>query len=49
MPETSLYPAVKRFLERAGYCVKGEIDGCDVVAVQDGGPTACVRPTRFGW
>jgi hypothetical protein len=38
MPETSLYPAVKRFLERAGYRVKGEIHGCDAVAVHDGEP-----------
>ena len=33
MHETSLYPAVKRFLEGAGFSVKGEVDGCDVVAV----------------
>jgi hypothetical protein len=37
MPETSLYPAVKRFLEGAGFCVKGEVNGCDAVAVQEGG------------
>ena len=37
MSETSLYPAVKRFLEGAGFCVKGEIHGCDAVAVQEGG------------
>ena len=36
MRETSLYPAVKRFLETAGFCVKGEVNGCDVVAVEDG-------------
>ena len=34
MPETALYPTVKRFLEAAGFQVKGEIHGCDVVAVQ---------------
>jgi hypothetical protein len=33
MPETSLYPAVKHFLEAAGFHVKGEVHGCDVVAV----------------
>lgn len=38
MPETSLYPAVKHFLEGAGYRVKGEIHGCDAVAVHDGEP-----------
>ena len=38
MSETSLYPAVKRFLEEAGFQVKGEVRDCDVVAVQDGEP-----------
>jgi hypothetical protein len=35
MSEVSLYPAVKRFLEAAGFDVKGEVKGCDVVAVRD--------------
>ncbi len=34
MSETALYPAVKRFLEAAGFCVKGEVNGCDIVAVR---------------
>ena len=34
MLETALYPTVKRFLEAAGFQVKGEIHGCDIVAVQ---------------
>jgi hypothetical protein len=38
MPETSLYPAVKRFLEASGFRVKGEVHGCDAVAVRDGEP-----------
>jgi hypothetical protein len=38
MSETSLYPVVKRFLEAAGFQVKGEVAGCDVVAVPDGEP-----------
>jgi len=38
MAETALYPAVKRFLERAGFAVKGEVCGCDIVAVRDGEP-----------
>lgn len=38
MLETSLYPAVKRFLEAAGFDVKGEVKGCDVVAVRPGDP-----------
>jgi hypothetical protein len=36
MSETSLYPAVKRFLEAAGFDVKGEVKGCDIVAVHAG-------------
>ncbi|MGH6934529.1 MAG: DUF2161 domain-containing phosphodiesterase [Dongiaceae bacterium] len=31
--ETSLYPPVKKFLEARGYAVKGEVRGCDLVAV----------------
>ncbi|SEQ91821.1 hypothetical protein SAMN05216548_10915 [Faunimonas pinastri] len=34
--ETSLYPPVKRFLEKLGFEVKGEIGGCDVLALRDG-------------
>lgn len=40
--ETSLYPPVKAFLEGAGYTVKGEVGGCDVVGVSDGDPTLVV-------
>jgi hypothetical protein len=42
MRETSLYPAVKRFLETAGFSVKGEVNGCDVVAIRDGEPRQLV-------
>ena len=35
MPEVDLYEPVKRFLERQGYSVKGEVGACDVVAVRD--------------
>ena len=38
MSETTLYPSVKRFLEAAGFRVKGEVEGCDVVAVRDDEP-----------
>ena len=38
MSETTLYPGVKRFLEAAGFRVKGEVEGCDVVAVRDDEP-----------
>jgi hypothetical protein len=36
--ETSLYPAVKAYLELLGYEVKGEICGCNIVAVRPGEP-----------
>src|SRR3954468_7952059 len=35
-PETSLYAAVKAYLERLGYEAKGEVCGCDIVAVRPG-------------
>jgi hypothetical protein len=38
MPETALYPIVKRFLEAAGFEVKGEVCGCDIVAVRNEEP-----------
>lgn len=34
--ETALYEPVKRFLETAGYVVKGEIGGCDLVGIAEG-------------
>lgn len=34
--ETELYLPVKRFLEAAGYEVKGEVAGCDLVGLIDG-------------
>ena len=40
--ETSLYLPVKRFLEGLGFEVKGEVCGCDVVAVDRGAPIALV-------
>ena len=36
--ETSLYAAVKEHLERSGYEAKGEVCGCDIVAVRPGEP-----------
>ena len=38
MAETSLYPAVKRFLASRGFEAKGEIGGCDIVATRPGEP-----------
>ncbi len=40
--ETSLYLPVKRFLEKLGFEVKGEICSCDVVALDQGLPAALV-------
>ena len=36
--ETNLYLPVKRFLERLGFEVKGEIGGCDIVALSRDAP-----------
>ena len=36
--ETSLYEAVKAHLESLGYVAKGEVCGCDIVAVRPGEP-----------
>lgn len=40
--ETSLYLPVKRFLERLGFTVKGEIGGCDLVALSGDDPPIVV-------
>src|SRR5262249_41417183 len=40
--EVTLYPPVKMFLERHGFAVKGEVRGCDVVAVREGEPPKLV-------
>jgi hypothetical protein len=40
--ESSLYPPVKRFLEKLGFEVKGEVCGCDLVALDGKEPTAVV-------
>lgn len=36
MAETDLYLPLKAFMETAGYSVKGEVNGCDLVGVKDG-------------
>jgi len=41
--ERALYAPVKRFLERQGYDVKGEVEGCDVVAVRGEEPPLIVE------
>lgn len=40
--ETELYLPVKNFLEDLGYSVKGEINGCDLVALKAGEPPVVV-------
>jgi hypothetical protein len=40
--ESSLYLPVKRFLEKLGFDVKGEVCGCDLVALRQGEPVAVV-------
>lgn len=40
--ETSLYLPVKDFLEEAGYTVKGEVGGCDLVGLSDNDPPVVV-------
>ena len=40
--ESSLYLPVKRFLERLGFEVKGEVCGCDLVALREGEPPTVV-------
>src|SRR5260370_29716086 len=41
--EASLYAPVKRFLERLGYEVKGEVRGCDLVARRGDEPAVIVE------
>ncbi|WP_416408606.1 DUF2161 domain-containing phosphodiesterase [Agrobacterium rosae] len=40
--ETSLYLPVKAFLETAGYSVKGEVSGCDLVGINGDEPPVIV-------
>ena len=47
--ETALSAPVKAFLERLGFTVKGEIRGCDVVAVREGEkPLVVVGELKLG-
>jgi hypothetical protein len=41
--EAALYAPVKRFLERCGYEVKGEVRGCDLVARRGAEPAVIVE------
>jgi hypothetical protein len=40
--ETALYLPIKRFLEKLGFTVKGEVGGCDLVALSAGDPPVVV-------
>jgi hypothetical protein len=40
--ETALYLPVKRFLENLGFMVKGEVGGCDLVALSGDDPPIVV-------
>ena len=40
--ETSLYGPVKRYLETLGFSVKGEVCGCDLVALRGDEPPVVV-------
>src|SRR3954463_3572685 len=40
--ETALYLPVKRFLEKLGFAVKGEIGGCDLVGLRGDDPPVVV-------
>jgi hypothetical protein len=42
MPETTLYGPVKRYLEALGFTVKGEVCGCDLVALRGDEPPIVV-------
>ena len=41
-PEMSLYGPVKCYLEKLGFTVKGEVCGCDLVAIRGDGPPVVV-------
>ena len=41
-PEATLYAPVKRYLERLGFTVKGEVCGCDLVALRGEEPPIVV-------
>jgi hypothetical protein len=46
MRETDLYLPLKKYLERLGYDVKAEINGCDVVAVREAEPPLIIELKR---
>jgi len=47
--ETELYEPVKRMLEEQGYRVKGEVNGCDLVAWRDGEAEPVIVELKTGF
>jgi hypothetical protein len=48
--ESALYLPVKRFLEKRGFAVKGEVCGCDVVALHgDGTPLVVIGELKLSF
>jgi hypothetical protein len=47
--ETTLYLPVKRFLERLGFEAKGEVKGCDIVAVKGDTPLVVVTELKLSF
>jgi hypothetical protein len=47
--ETSLYSPVKRYLEKLGFQVKGEICGCDLVALREGSALVVVGELKLSF
>lgn len=47
--ETTLYLPVKRFLERLGFEVKGEVKGCDIVALKGDAPLVVVTELKLSF
>jgi hypothetical protein len=50
VPETTLYGPVKRYLEALGFTVKGEVCGCDLVALRgDEPPMVVIGELKLGF
>lgn len=49
MSESALYPAIKSFLECAGFDVKGEVQGCDIVAVHPDHSRLAIVEMKLGF
>jgi hypothetical protein len=47
--ETSLYQPVKRYLEGLGFKVKGEVCGCDLVAIRGEPPVVVIGELKISF